>query len=129
GDTPCNPSGHFWLVICIQGARQLSEKNWDRDTIGRFWRETMPYNATHPNRGLLNGLIQQHRTNGYNTTFRGKAASRILNDTTVDDAEIDVWYADAQAANTDADWEGLRDAIVPPPTQGAPAGSSSHSGG
>ncbi|PRP77137.1 hypothetical protein PROFUN_14551 [Planoprotostelium fungivorum] len=97
----------------------------------------MPYTATHPNRGLLNGLIQQHRTNGYDTTFRGKAAFRILNDTTVDDAFIDVWYADAQAAKTDADWEGLRDAIVPPPAQTAPtgplwgsmglSGSSSHS--
>ena len=82
----------------------------------------MPYTATHPNRGLLNGLIQQHRTNGYDTTFRGKAAFRILNDTTVDDAFIDVWYADAQAAKTDADWEGLRDAIVPPPAQTAPTG-------
>ncbi|PRP79019.1 hypothetical protein PROFUN_13261 [Planoprotostelium fungivorum] len=56
----------------------------------------MPYNATPPQ-------------------------PRILNDTTVDDAKIDVWYANAQAANTNADWEGLRDAIVPPPTQGAPA--------
>ncbi|PRP78486.1 hypothetical protein PROFUN_13561 [Planoprotostelium fungivorum] len=101
----------------------------------------MPYTATHPNRGLLNGLIQQHRTNGYDITFRGKAAPRILTDTTVEDATIDVWYAAAQA-NTDADWEGLRDAIVPPPAQTNPAvspgplwgstglsGSSSHSGG
>ncbi|PRP73436.1 hypothetical protein PROFUN_16676 [Planoprotostelium fungivorum] len=80
----------------------------------------MPYTATHPNRGLLNGLIQQHRINGYNTTFRGEAADRILTDTTVSDAKIDVWYADAQAAKTDADWEGLRDAIVPPPAQTAP---------
>ncbi|PRP75296.1 hypothetical protein PROFUN_15796 [Planoprotostelium fungivorum] len=99
----------------------------------------MPYTATHPNRGLLNGLIQQHRTNGYNTTFRAKAAVRILNDATVDDAFIDVLYADAQAANTDADWEDLRDAILSPSAQTDPAGplwgstglsgSSSHSGG
>ncbi|PRP87488.1 hypothetical protein PROFUN_00699 [Planoprotostelium fungivorum] len=84
----------------------------------------MPYTATHPNQRLLNGLIQQHRTNGYDITFRGKAAPRILTDTTVEDATIDVWYAAAQA-NTDADWEGLRDAIVPPPPQGgAPAHES-----
>ncbi|PRP76794.1 hypothetical protein PROFUN_14844 [Planoprotostelium fungivorum] len=69
----------------------------------------MPYTATHSNRGLPNGLIQQHRANGYDTTFRGKAAPRILTDTTVDDAIIDV------------------DAIVPPPVQrGAPIGSSLH---
>ncbi|PRP72874.1 hypothetical protein PROFUN_17040, partial [Planoprotostelium fungivorum] len=93
----------------------------------------MPYTATHPNRGHLNSLIQQHRTNGYNTTFRGEAAVRILSDPTVDDAKIDVWYADAQAANTDADWEGLRDAIVPPPAgplwgSTGLSDSSSHSG-
>ncbi|PRP76669.1 hypothetical protein PROFUN_14905 [Planoprotostelium fungivorum] len=78
----------------------------------------MPYTTNHPNRGLLNSLIQQHRNNGYDITFRGKAAFRILNDTTVDDATIDVWYAVAQA-NTNADWEGLRDAIVPPGLYGA----------
>ncbi|PRP84739.1 hypothetical protein PROFUN_07841 [Planoprotostelium fungivorum] len=41
-----------------------------------------------------------------------------------EDATIDVWYADAQAANTDADWEGLRDAIIPPSAQTAPTSES-----
>ncbi|PRP85389.1 hypothetical protein PROFUN_07097 [Planoprotostelium fungivorum] len=58
-------------------------------------------------------MTPQHCTNGYDPTFHGKAAPRILTDTTVEDATINVWYANAQAANTNADWECLRDAIVP----------------
>ncbi|PRP80445.1 hypothetical protein PROFUN_11900 [Planoprotostelium fungivorum] len=95
----------------------------------------MPYTANHPNRAALLNLVQQHRQNGYNSAFRGKASTRILSDTTVEDDEIDSWYADAQAANAqpppnnvDELWVDLRDAIVPP-VQTAPAGSSSHSGG
>ncbi|PRP74897.1 hypothetical protein PROFUN_15924, partial [Planoprotostelium fungivorum] len=81
----------------------------------------MPYTANHPNRAALLSLVQQHRQNGYNSAFRGKASTRILSDTTVEDDEIDSWYADARAANAqpppnnvDELWVDLRDATVPP---------------
>ncbi|PRP76631.1 hypothetical protein PROFUN_14916 [Planoprotostelium fungivorum] len=105
--------------------------------------QRMPYTANHPNRAALLNLVQQHRQNGYNSAFRGKASTRILSDTTVEDDEIDSWYADAQAANSqpppnnvDELWVDLRDAIVPPvQTAASPgplwgstglSGSSSH---
>ncbi|PRP76132.1 hypothetical protein PROFUN_15422 [Planoprotostelium fungivorum] len=95
----------------------------------------MPYTANHPNRAALLNLVQQHRQNRYNSAFRGKASTRILSDTTVEDDEIDSWYADAQAANVqpppnnvDELWVDLRAAIVPP-VQTVPAGSSSLSNG
>ncbi|PRP75291.1 hypothetical protein PROFUN_15791 [Planoprotostelium fungivorum] len=102
----------------------------------------MPYTANHPNRAALLNLVQQHRQNGYNSAFRGKASTRILSDPTVEDDEIDSWYADAQAANAqpppnnvDELWVDLRDAIVPPVQTAGPlwgstglSGSSSMSG-
>ncbi|PRP79828.1 hypothetical protein PROFUN_12500 [Planoprotostelium fungivorum] len=116
----------------------VADHSYLKYTKGKFIRSDMPYTATHPNRALLNNIIRGHSGNGYNSTFRGKAADGILTDTTVSDATIDSWCADAQVANTDALWEELRDAIVPPPAQTAPAGplrgstglsgSSSHSG-
>ncbi|PRP78499.1 Crinkler (CRN) family protein [Planoprotostelium fungivorum] len=94
----------------------------------------MPYTANHPNRAALLSLVQQHRQNGYNSAFRGKASTRILSDTTVEDDEIDSWYADARAANAqpppnnvDELWIDLRDAIILP-APAPSAGFSSHSG-